>query len=126
MTLAVLRRGLIAVVPEVQFPVTLPIAGATASLLQPGCWHPESDGPALHGSWPLLLQELGLQGKPVYGIGISSGGVMLAALASGFHWAFAGLHFQVSTGGALDTDPYLFKFGRWPRASFVYMTHDVL
>lgn len=113
MTRAVLRRGLAALAPD-------------AAPAEGGCWTTNVDGPALAYSLPRLLRKLGLQGKLLYGVGISSGGVMLDALATTYEISFAGLHYQVSPGGASGVGkPGTFASHPHPRTSFVFMTKDL-
>lgn len=116
MSVAALERGLFLVAPD-SLPAVLPY---------PSCWHPQMDGPLLNRALQAFLVQSGLQGVPLYGVGISSGGVMLEALVAGFKWNFAGLQFQVSPGGAVDKWPGLFASSRHPRTSFVHMKKDLL
>lgn len=111
MATAALRRGLAVLAPD-------------ASPSQGGCWNPQIDGPLLYNALPLLLQKEGLLGKPLYGVGISSGGVMLDALVGAFRIKFDGLQFQVSPGSASGDIPGYFRSQPHPRSSFVFMTGD--
>lgn len=114
-TTAVVRRGFVALVPD---------APNRAS----HCWLPYEDGLILYTSINLFLEEKGLQDKPLYGIGISSGGVMLARLISSYKMPFLGSHYVVSPGAAdaLSDKPKPGAFATYdfPRTSFVYMNKD--
>jgi hypothetical protein len=115
-TSEVLRRGFVALAPD-----------AAANL--GGCWHPTVDGPVLKPAVNMFLKKHNLIGKPLYGVGISSGGVMLAGLISSFGMNFAGVHFAVSPGGAPSGRtshpvPGVFATHKFPPTSFVYMPQD--
>lgn len=115
-TTAVLRRGFAVLVPD--------SPGNRANR----CWEPFEDGLVLHTALELFLKEKGLKDKPLYGIGISSGGVMLARLISSYKMPFLGSHYVVSPGAAHaltdDPGPGAFATHSFPRTSFVYMKED--
>lgn len=115
-TSEVLRRGFVALAPD-----------ATTSV--GGCWHPSMDGPLLKPALLQFLKKHNLMDKPLYGVGQSSGGVMLGALVAGFGIKFAGVHFAVSPGGAPSghtkhPSPGVFATHKFPPSTFVYMPND--
>lgn len=114
-TTAVVRRGFVALVPDAPNRPTR-------------CWAPYEDGLVLHTSINLFLEGKGLKDKPLYGIGISSGGVMLAKLISSYKMPFLGSHYVVSPGAANaltdDPGPGAFATHDFPRSTFVYMKED--
>lgn len=112
-TQAVLKRGFAALVPNAPHRVG-------------GCWHEHEDGMLLFQAVQLWLQKHGMEGKPLYAIGISSGGVMIARLVTGFQMPFKGMHFIVSPGAAIANPPSAGGFGitKFPRSTFVYMPKD--
>lgn len=115
-TTAVVRRGFVALAPD-----------ATSRV--GGCWAPGEDGFFLYTAINLFLKDHGLQDKPMYGIGISSGGVMLARLISSYQMPFLGSHYIVSPGAAnaltAHPKPGAFATHNFPRTSFVYMKKDL-
>lgn len=109
---AVLERGFAALAPDSQ-----PFPG--------GCWRPAVDAAPVAVGLAQLLQQLGLGQVPLYGVGASSGGVLLSVLAGQQGIAFKALHFNVSPGAATAVgSPGLFARPGWPRASFVHMKRD--
>jgi len=112
MTREALRRGLTVLVPD-----AYPMLGR--------CWNPNTDGPLLSVAIPEVLKKWGLDSKPLYGVGISSGGVMLDVLVSKYGFLFTGLQYQVSPGGAYNGGPGLFATHPHPRSVFVYMQKDL-
>lgn len=110
---------------------------AVAFTAQPAtglCWHPNNDSPLVANSMNLFIKMHGLQGVPIYGLGTSSGGVVLADLVSRFKIGFAGVYFCVSPGGALapgtpgapqnNWGPGTFATKTFPPSFFVYMEND--
>lgn len=114
-TSAVIKQGFVALVPD-------------APAHTGGCWAPYQDGLVLFDAINLFLDEKGLKDKPLYGVGISSGGVMLARLISSYKMPFRGSHYVVSPGAAhalnADPKPGAFATHDFPRSSFVYMRKD--
>lgn len=114
----VLRRGYVALAAE-----AYPSVG--------GCWHPSVDGPLLSPAIRLFLKKHNLENKPLYGVGMSSGGVMLGTLVAAYSMKFAGVHFAVSPGvapaGPATNPPSvgLFHGHKFPRTSFVFMEKDL-
>lgn len=93
-----------------------------------GCWHEHEDGPLLFQSVQSWLQKHGMEDKPLYAVGISSGGGMIAKLVTGHGMRFNGMHFVVSPGAAPAASPAgAGGFGntKFPRVAFVYMTKDM-
>lgn len=115
-TTAVIRRGFVALIPD-------------APSRTGGCWAPYEDGFPLYTAINLFLEEKGLKDKPLYGIGISSGGVMLARLISSYELPLRGSHYIVSPGAAhaltAKPKPGAFATHDFPRTSFVYMKKDL-
>merc|ERR1719316_1531512 len=114
MTLAVLNRGYVALAVE-----TYPEYGGSA-------WDMLHDGPLVRDSLKSYLAKYNLQDLPVYGIGVSNGGNFLHYLFKGLDVNFAGLHFNVSPGGALsgkDTGGW-FAEKAHPPVAFTCMLHD--
>eukprot|EP00746_Dinoflagellata_sp_MGD_P145932 gnl/MRDRNA2_/MRDRNA2_78492_c0_seq1.p1 gnl/MRDRNA2_/MRDRNA2_78492_c0~~gnl/MRDRNA2_/MRDRNA2_78492_c0_seq1.p1 ORF type:complete len:370 (+),score=50.59 gnl/MRDRNA2_/MRDRNA2_78492_c0_seq1:180-1289(+) len=89
-----------------------------------GCWVEQQDGPVLYQSVQLWLQTHGMEGKPLYAVGISSGGVMIAKLVTVYQMTFKGIHFVVSPGAAFGASAGGFSTVKFPRTSFVYMPKD--
>lgn len=115
-TSEVVRRGFVALAPD-------------AAANMGGCWHPTVDGPVLKPAILKFLEKHNLMNKPLYGVGQSSGGVMLAALVAGYGMKFAGVHFAVSPGAAPSghvkmPNPGAFATHPFPPTSFVYMPKD--
>lgn len=104
MTSAVLGRGFAAVAADAQG----------------SCWQPHVDGPSLADGLQQLRLRLGLAQAPIYGVGTSSGGIMLAALHLQFI-PLQGLVFNVSPGAH---DPRLLAGAGVTRAFFVHMPPD--
>lgn len=115
-TTAAIRRGFVALVPD-------------APSRTGGCWSPHEDGLLLYTAINMFLEEKGLKDKPIYGVGISSGGVMLARLVSSYKMPFLGCHFIVSPGAGnawkAHPTPGAFATHHFPRTSFVYMENDL-
>lgn len=110
---------------------------AVAFTAQPAtglCWHPRKDSPLVANALNLFITMHGLQSVPIYGLGASSGGVVLADLASRFKISFAGVYFCVSPGGALapgtsgasknNWGPGTFASKSFPPSFFIYMEND--
>jgi len=89
-----------------------------------GCWQPTYDGLYIPAGFNNLLGQLGLQTLPLYGVGLSSGGVMLAHLSETNKLSFKAVHFNVSPGSASKLGPGGFIRPGYPRASFVHMLPD--
>jgi len=117
-TQEVLNRGFVALAAE-----AYPSVG--------GCWHPTLDGPLLWPAIHLFLKKHELESKPLYGVGMSSGGVMLGTLITAYSMKFDGVHFAVSPGVApagpatTPANPGLFATHKFPRTSFVFMAKDL-
>merc|ERR1719428_1597986 len=104
MTTAVLRRGFAVAAPD------------TPPGRHGDCWDVLADGRRLAEAIPKAQGQLHLERKPLYAVGISSGGMLLASLVSNFKIAFSGLSFNVS-----PQNSQLFqRIGAWPRTSFVH------
>lgn len=108
MTASVLRRGYAVAAPD----QVIRRAG--------DCWEINTDGNTIARAIPEAQVNLGLQKAPLYSVGVSSGGMLLARLVSHFRLSFSGVIFNVS-----PHDPYMFSGKNpWPRTSFVYSQGD--
>lgn len=104
MMTSILRRGFIILAPEAQ-PNENPA----------NCWRPLSDAPGVSRMVTEFRALRGLALLPLYGVGISSGGVILGAMAY-YGAPFAGCHFNVAP-------PQMLRAGL-PPMSFVDMHYD--
>lgn len=126
MTTHLLQRRMLLLVPDAQWAVD-------------SCWHPQVDAGLVTVAVGSFLAASGLSDLPLYGLGISSGGVALEALVATKIGAmaptlpFRGLHFNVSPGGAYVQGPANAKVGNpgtfatvrpHPPSSFVFMAAD--
>merc|ERR1719316_2106354 len=109
MTQAVLRRGFAVAALDT-------LVRHTAD-----CWDVGADGPKIARAVLEVQAHAGLQKAPLYGLGVSSGGMILARLVGGFQLQFSGLVFNVSP----HTAELFYGNTAWPRTSFVYAPHDV-
>lgn len=108
MTTAVLRRGFTVAVPD------------TPPGRYGNCWDILADGRTLAKAIPQVQQQLHLETKPLYAVGISSGGMLLASLVKNFRVPFSGINFNAS-----PQNSQMFQgVGIWPRASFVHAEGD--
>lgn len=107
MTAAVLKRGFAVMAVD----TVIPRVG--------DCWD-MVDAPKLAQALVQAKTHPSFQKIPLYGLGVSSGGMMLARLVGGFRLPFAGLIFNVS-----PHRPELFTGNTvWPRTSFVHAKYD--
>jgi len=111
MSIAVLQRGYAIFAPD-----AYPMPG--------GCWGPSHDGILVRDALESWLDEHGLADKPLYGLGVSNGGVMLSYLYSVMGVRFHGMHFNVSPGGAIHDDGGTFATSAHPPVTFVRMLGD--
>lgn len=88
-----------------------------------GCWT-ERDPPVVKRALQDFVKARGLEGKPIYGLGISNGGVMLAHLEADHGVRFNGHYYIVSAGGALGDNPGSFAASHHPPAAIVHMVQD--
>lgn len=110
MTIAVLQRGFAVFAPQ-----AYPLPG--------GCWGPSHDGILVKDALQIWLDEHGMADKPLYGLGVSNGGVLLSYLYSVMGIDFKGMHFNVSPGGAVHGSAGTFT-QRHPPVAFVRMLAD--
>lgn len=90
-----------------------------------GCWVPAVDTVPVNTAMKLFLTSRGLDKLPLFGIGLSSGGDMAAALQfAGLK--FAGLHLNNSPGGAKKNHPGFFGGKGFPPTSFVHFPADTI
>lgn len=115
MSLAVLKRGFVVVAPD---------AYPAMTTLDSECWNLGHDGPLVRDALKNFIQAHELEAKPVYGLGVSNGGVMLSYLHSMLGVDFAGMHFNVSPGGAAGYSEGMFAIRAQPPVSFVRMVAD--
>lgn len=101
---AILRRGFIVVAPEAQ-----------AHENPANCWRPLVDAAGVSTMLTQFRTLRGLELLPMYGVGISSGGLLLGAMAY-YGAPFAGCHVQVAP-------PQTLRAGM-PPMSFVAMEYD--
>lgn len=85
------------------------------------CWDVDKDAKQFVAALSEARAQLGLANSPLYGMGISSGGTMLASLVSNFGVKFNGVSFNVA-----PHSPDLFQKATpsWPRTSFVFEKYD--
>eukprot|EP00746_Dinoflagellata_sp_MGD_P004433 gnl/MRDRNA2_/MRDRNA2_108552_c0_seq1.p1 gnl/MRDRNA2_/MRDRNA2_108552_c0~~gnl/MRDRNA2_/MRDRNA2_108552_c0_seq1.p1 ORF type:complete len:395 (-),score=49.15 gnl/MRDRNA2_/MRDRNA2_108552_c0_seq1:51-1235(-) len=116
MTLAVLRRGFAVIAPDAYPAMTTRVSE---------CWNLGHDGPLVRDALAQFRQTYQLEGKPVYGLGVSNGGVMLSYLFSTLGVDFDGMHLNVSPGGAVGTtNGGMFATKTYPPVSFVHFVAD--
>lgn len=83
-------------------------------------WENDSDGEQLAKAIPLVQRQLGLASLPFFGIGVSSGGMMLAKIVHSFGVRFSGIYFNVA-----PTSPEFFAgHEKWPPSSFLFEPFD--
>jgi hypothetical protein len=104
MMTAILRRGFVVIAPEAQTHEN-----------PANCWRPLVDAAGVSKMLAEFRNLRGLALMPMYGVGISSGGVLLGAMAY-YGAPFAGCHIQVAP-------PQTLRSGM-PPMSFVAMEYD--
>lgn len=108
MTAAVLQRGFAVAAPD------------SAPRHPKDCWEVGADGHIISQAIQQARANPALQKAPLYGVGISSGGELLASLVSNFKVPFSGVVINMS-----PHNPNLFSASNaWPRTSFVYAQGD--
>lgn len=85
------------------------------------CWDVAKDTKRLALALPEARAQLGLQDAPLYGMGISTGGMVLASLVQTFGVVFNGVHFNAAPHSA---DLFLQATSPWPRTSFAFERGD--
>eukprot|EP00746_Dinoflagellata_sp_MGD_P021819 gnl/MRDRNA2_/MRDRNA2_150970_c0_seq1.p1 gnl/MRDRNA2_/MRDRNA2_150970_c0~~gnl/MRDRNA2_/MRDRNA2_150970_c0_seq1.p1 ORF type:complete len:359 (-),score=62.41 gnl/MRDRNA2_/MRDRNA2_150970_c0_seq1:196-1272(-) len=85
------------------------------------CWDVDKDAHKVVAALSSARAQLGLADSPLYGIGISTGGMLLASLVSSFHLPFNGVVFNAAPHSA---EFFQKATPSWPRTAFVSESND--